>query len=237
MNEFLTVISTFPTIIFTVPVALTCAYWVFVIIGALDIELLDTLSGLDSFFDGAGEGAAEAAAEAAGEVGAEAAAEAGADTAGGLLLGLLSAFQIGRVPVTFTLSFWALASWAVAYTGAWFAPQLGFAPIGFLPGLLISAAAFFIGGVVAAIAVRPLGDAFETPEASKRADFIGHTCTIRTGRVDARFGQAECSDGGAGLLIEVRCNSVNGLQKGKKALIVSFDDEREAYVVEPMPGI
>ena len=57
---------------------------------------------------------------------------------------------------------------------------------------------------------------------------------LRTGRVDARFGQAECADGGAGLLIEVRCDVQNELQRGSQALIVSFDDEREAYVIEPV---
>ena len=88
--------------------------------------------------------------------------------------------------------------------------------------------------MVAAIAVRPLGDAFVTPEAKKRVDFIGHECTVRTGRVDARFGQAECADGGAGLLIEVRCDSRNALKRGDQALIVSFDDAREAYIIEPM---
>ena len=45
---------------------------------------------------------------------------------------------------------------------------------------------------------------------------------------------AECADGGAGLLVEVRCDQRNTLQRGERALIVSFDDAREAYVVEPI---
>jgi hypothetical protein len=245
MNEFIAVISTFPTIIFAVPVALACLYWLFVIIGAVDIDLIDSISGLDGLLDGAGEGAAEAAAEAAGEAvaeaaaeaGIEAAAEAGAEAGSSLLLGLLSALQIGRVPVTFTLSFWVLTSFAMAYTGAWFAPRFGVSPESLLPGLLISVVAFFVGGIVASIAVRPLGDVFETKEASKRVDFIGHQCTIRTGRIDARFGQAECADGGAGLLIDVRCDVQNALKKGDRALIVSFDDAREAYIIEPTAGL
>ena len=53
------------------------------------------------------------------------------------------------------------------------------------------------------------------------------------GDVDKKFGQAEFDDGGAGMIIQVRCDQENKLKKGSQALIVSYDDRREAFIIEP----
>ena len=80
----------------------------------------------------------------------------------------------------------------------------------------------------------PLAPLFHIHKASTRRSFIGHECELLTGRVDERFGQAEIADGGAGLTVQVRCDHENDLSKGGKGLVVSFDDARDAYVIEPL---
>ena len=86
----------------------------------------------------------------------------------------------------------------------------------------------------ASVAARPLAPVFHIHKARSRRSFIGHECELLTGRVDGRFGQAEIADGGAGLTVQVRCDHDNDLSKGGRALVVSFDDSREAYVIEPL---
>ena len=67
---------------------------------------------------------------------------------------------------------------------------------------------------------------------------IGEACTIRTGRVDDRFGQATCEVGADSFLLQVRCDRLgNGLVRGGRALIVHYDERREAYVVEPLAAV
>ena len=45
---------------------------------------------------------------------------------------------------------------------------------------------------------------FTMRKARSHKDLVGRTCTVTTGTVDARFGQAQVNDGGAGLLLHVR---------------------------------
>jgi hypothetical protein len=74
---------------------------------------------------------------------------------------------------------------------------------------------------------------FAVKEGKSNADYVGHTCTITTGRVDAGFGQATIEDGGTVLNISVRCDQPGQLARGDRALIIEFDRERQAYLVEP----
>ena len=56
MQEFLTTLASFPTFVFTCALLLTLLYWMVVIFGALDLDFLDSVLGLDSMdaaFDGA----------------------------------------------------------------------------------------------------------------------------------------------------------------------------------------
>ncbi|MBK8010508.1 MAG: hypothetical protein IPK13_04115 [Deltaproteobacteria bacterium] len=75
MNEFLTLALSFPTIVFSGALIIVVLYWGFVIVGALDVALLDPTSQLEGLGEGAAEGAAEGLAEGAAEGLAEGAAE------------------------------------------------------------------------------------------------------------------------------------------------------------------
>jgi hypothetical protein len=71
---------------------------------------------------------------------------------------------------------------------------------------------------------------FKEQSGPRRRDFIGTECRIRTGSVDEEFGQARVEDGQAGLLIQVR--SDGKFKRGPRAIIIDYDREREAYIVE-----
>ena len=288
MAAFLHIALAFPTIVFSLLLVLVVLYWGMVLIGAVDLDLLDgaihgasegaldaaahgvldgaadaALDGaadaaihgvLDGAADAALDGAAEAALDGGGDAALDGALDGAADGAldgaadggahaldhahvgGGVgLAGLLGLLRLRSVPVTVSLSFIILSSWLTCTLAAqWLAPQLA----GLLPAAIslsiIGLASFLIGLLIASLAIRPLAPFFKTHEGQRRRDFLGAECSVTTSRVDARFGQAEIDDGGAGLLVQVRCDLANPLTRGQRALVIDFDERREAYVVEPL---
>jgi len=148
---------------------------------------------------------------------------------------IFSALGFHRVPLTVSISFVVFFGWILCFLGmAHLAPMVPAAIPAVAVGSGIGIGAFFVALPPASIAARPFAPLFHIHKASTRRSFIGHECEVLTGRVDGRFGQAEIADGGAGLTVQVRCDHANELAKGGKALVVSFDDAREAYVVEPL---
>src|SRR5438045_2884706 len=57
------------------------------------------------------------------------------------------------------------------------------------------------------IAVRPLARIFVPSHATKHENLVGKVCTVRTGTVTDRFGEALLEDGGAGLVVRVRVDT------------------------------
>lgn len=227
MAEFLEAAFSFPTAVFSVLLGLMLLYWLTVILGALDLDSLDSLMGLEG-----AEGGAEGALE--GLEGAEGADAAGAEGAEGASEGLFDRLGISGVPITITLSFFALFGWALSYLGMQYLGDSG-AVAGFaFSGALIGAVAMLIGLAAAIIAVRPLRQVFAIAGARSRISFVGSVCRVTTGRVNADFGQAEIDDGGAGSLVQVRCSEENQLHRGSQALIFDYDPAREVFKVVPL---
>jgi hypothetical protein len=205
----------FPTVVFTIALGIALVYWLFVLLGALDI---DVLGGPDVDVDMSGP-------EDVGEAGKP---DLGHGDANG---GVWSGLGLKSVPMTITVSIILLCSWCGSLLlmhylvpalglGSWFPPLL-------LPGMLL------VSIPVTAVLVRPLVPIFKISEGKTNDDYVGHTCTISTGSVDENFGQATVEDGGTVLVIPVRCDQPGKLARNDKALIIEFDPERQAYVVEP----
>jgi hypothetical protein len=244
MNEVLAASLAFPGVIFAGVIALALIYWVFVILGALDLDLLggaEDAAMPDLGMDGAVKGALEGAKGAL--EGAKGATEGlggdGAGEDGGGLAALFASLDLGRAPATVVLTILATFSWAGSVLGtmtldpmwaAWGLPH-------WLLGLLLLITSVAVALPLTAIVVRPLGPLFATRAAASRNDVIGKVCVISTGRVNERFGQATLADGGAGLILDVRCDTPGALRQGDKALLVSWDQEREAFEVEPLDGM
>ncbi|WP_432125045.1 hypothetical protein [Streptomyces sp. C10-9-1] len=89
--------------------------------------------------------------------------------------------------------------------------------------------------------VQLLAKLFPEERGPSRHDFIGMTCTIRTGRVDTRFGQAEVTaPDGSTALVQVRQPAPGGpaedgpaLSAGATALLYAFDEDGEFFWVAP----
>jgi len=260
MDAFIDALLAYPTVFFSGALSLVLMYWVMVIVGIFDIDALDFdfdfAEGAGEALDGALDGAAEAALDGAAEAAVDGAAEAamdgtaealdgaaesadgaieGADLASpGILASLIAALKLRSVPVTVSLSFITLVGWMSSFLLMNnLAPLLSGMLAGWIIAALVGSVSFVIATLVTSVIVRPLAPIFETDEGQRRRDFVGRECEVKTGRVDGRFGQAEMDDGGAGQLVQVRCDHDNPLKRGDRALVVSYDDDRDAYIIEP----
>ncbi|MEL7370031.1 MAG: glycine zipper family protein, partial [Myxococcota bacterium] len=81
MALFLQQIMAMPTVVFTALLGIVIVYWLFVVIGALDVDMIDVGADLDGIAEGAAEGAMEGAAEGAMEGATEGAMEGAAEGA------------------------------------------------------------------------------------------------------------------------------------------------------------
>ncbi|WP_224246091.1 hypothetical protein [Hyalangium gracile] len=257
MSTFLESILAFPTVFFTILLGVTLTYWLFVIIGAVGIDVLDGDVDLSAGAKAAS-GVFEGGAKAAGgllEGGAKAAGgvlEGGAKAAGGVLdahghapghdhdvdgdaAGLFSALGFAGIPVTISSSFVIFASWTLSFLSR----DAAFNLLGaVLPGVVLSGGIFLLslvlGTLLAALAVRPLRPIFIAKKAPGRQELMGRVCTINSGSVSGTFGHATFEDGGAGLILNVFCSKANQLKRGDQALILGYDAARDVYEVEPV---
>ncbi len=149
---------------------------------------------------------------------------------GGFFFGLLD----NSVPVTLVMTILLFWSWSLSlllnnYLGALIPGP------SWVTGGLIGVAAVGVSIPITKRIVSPLRALFKTGTARSRKELVGLTCNISTGSVDERFGQAELTtEDGERLLIEVRGQVGVPLKKGDSALVIDFDEERQAYEVEPL---
>jgi hypothetical protein len=232
MDDLLVTALSFPTVVFSLFLVVVGVYWLFVIVGALDVDLIPVGGEAEGLAEGAVEGLAEGAAEGA--------AEAGGDSATGIggLAGVLSALRLRSAPLTVTFSMLTVFGWVLSYFGArLLGPTMGNVMPAYAWGTLVFLMAFLLAIPLASVTTRPLGRLFATHAAPSRDDLLGKLCTLRTGRTDSQFGQAEVPAHGAPYLIEVRCDSPNDLKRGDEALLIEWDRQREAFVIEPLAHV
>lgn len=213
MNQLLDASVRFPTVIFTIGLGICLVYWLFVLLGALDIDLFGDAAGAKGGVEGL-KGIKL---------------DHDADVDGG---GFWHSLGLATVPVTISISVIMLVCWIASLLAMRYAGSSVGSLAGWLPAVVLLAV-IIIGVPLAGVLVRPLGPVFEIKVGKSNRDYIGHVCTITTGHVDDGFGQATVEDGGTVLVIPVRCDRKDALARGHKALIIDFDDARAAYVVEP----
>jgi hypothetical protein len=216
----------FPTVVFTIGLGICLIYWLFVLIGALDIDLFGDadISGAGKAIGGHDIGDVGGAGKALGEGGDH---DLDIDGGGGLWSGL----GLSKVPITISVSAIFFVCWCISLLAMHYVPDMlgnaTWVQYTLLPATLI------VGLPLAGLLVRPLGGVFELKEGKSNSDYVGHTVTVTTGTVDDGFGQGMVEDGGTVLVIPIRCDKA-GLSRNDKALIIDFDTERQAYVVEPV---
>lgn len=207
MRQFLDIVTSFPTAVFTVLVAISVVFWILVIAGGLGVEFLD--------FDLDVEAAAQEADQEVTE--------------------LLSALGVGTVPFSIMVTVFSLLGWTITYVTSLMLDQYASANLVVDFAVLLGAtvASLPLTGAV----TYPLRQLLETGTDRSGESIVGSTCEITTSRVDASFGRASVFHEGADLVLSVRSHDEGALEKGDEALVIDYDDGDEVYWVEPYDDV
>ena len=232
----------FPVVVYTVLLGVALVYWVFVMVGAAHVNLLGdgaVDAAADAALDGVAKGALEGATKgmlegAAGHLdGADAH---GAETPGGQA-GIVAALKLRSAPATVVLSAILVFSWALSMLGMQAAEAL-LPPAPSIALSIAKVAIFILVPILAlfptSLVVRPLARVFTTQKATTHDALVGKVCTIRTGTVTDRFGEATLEDGGAGVVVRVRIDTGEKLARGDQAVIVGYDADKQEFTVAPL---
>ena len=142
------------------------------------------------------------------------------------------------IPVTLTGSLIILGAWMLTFFAMGMVGAV--LPGGWLGTAIATGVALIAFGgstLVSSIALRPLRRFFVTVHAPQRNSLVGKMCEITSLRVDARFGQGEIGDGGAGFIADVRCFKANELTRGDTALVFDYDKDNEVFHVMPVDNV
>lgn len=247
MATFLTLAFSFPTVVFTTLLLVMVGYWLLVLVGAFGFDFhadgaLDAKGGALEAKFGALEAKAAAIEAKAGVLDGALDAKAGAldaiDAKTGAIeakSGLMEMLGFGVVPATVSITVILFWSWVLSMLGsAVLGPVLGgWMPVG-AAWAIVGLFAFMLSLAFSIVSVKPLKPIFTMTLAPRRRQLLGKVASVSSGRVDATFGQATMEDGGAGLILPVFCAKANELKKGDRVLLLEFNEETQAYEVEPV---
>ena len=243
MDEFLAIIFAMPTVPWTCLVIAALVYWISVIAGTLDMNVLGGADGGHGDIGHGDIGHGDAGHGDAGHHTGHGDAGSGHDYAGadgtpseGAFTAIINALKLRSVPLTISLSLLGLCGWLVS-----FLLTHNVSPLLPLPSIITSLIVLLSSGVVATLTtsaiIRPLAPLFRSRSAPRHSEFIGKVVRITTGRVDGRFGEGHLQDGGAGLALQVRCADPDALARNDEALILGWDAATESFEVEPMSRV
>lgn len=212
MDPFYQNIGSFPTVVFTFFLAVALVYWVVAVLGLVDIGILDfdvpDLDGNWHVNPDAGLTTPEA------------------------LAGIMLRFGLHGVPITIVVSFIALFGWLACYYMVHFLlAWIESGVLRFLLGLPILVVALYIGVVVTGLLIKPLRPLFKKAQLETTKHVLGQTAVVRSSRVDSEFGEAILEDGGAGLILKVRCEEGESFAQGDKVVLLERLEDENAYRV------
>ena len=226
MDEFLAIVFSFPTGVYTGLAIASMLYWLISLMGLVDGDL--GLDGTDGAVEAAGakiDGAAEGAIDAGVKVD-------GASGALSAIASILNALRLRNAPLTITLTLLWLFAWAAAFLGTRYLAPL-------LPGLPGELLVLF-GALVPAIpltslATRPLSGVFAKNVGRSKRDLLGHTARVRIAADVGERAQVRVRIGGDDLLLRVRADSA--LPKDAEVLLVDYDPKTDTFVAESMSEV
>ncbi len=141
-------------------------------------------------------------------------------------VGFLDFLGLGGVPVTVVLSVFVAFAWFVALAAG--------AVFGAVNALLLLGGAVVLAFLITRLAVVLLRRLLPSGTEPSRADFVGLTAIVRTGRVTRTFGQAEVhAPDGSSAIVQVRQAGDDDLRAGTVALLYDVDPDGEFFWIVP----
>jgi len=247
LEEFLSIATTFPTAIFTVLVLASLGYWMVGFLGLAgdhdggDGDVGDADAGDAGDADAGDAGDADAGdADAGGHGHGHGHAEAAHTDDGGAfdsVMTVLGILKLRNAPLSVTLSILFLFSWLFAFFGTRYGMPLIPGPEA-LSGTLVSVGALIASVPFTSLITKPLKPLFKQNFAPGKRHLVGRVGVVRIGAGQKGTAQIKLKDpvgGEKGLLIRVATD--DDLNSGDEVLLVDYDDEKKAYVAEPMEAV
>jgi hypothetical protein len=209
MDPFYQNISSFPTAIFTFILAICVLYWLFAVLGIVDIDVLDIDLDLDTDID-TGSDVSTASA----------------------MAGVMLKFGLDGVPVTIIISFLSLFGWLGSYYSVHFlSPIIPQGLFNILFGILVLIATFWLAVLMTSLIVKLLRPFFQKVEQQTVKRVLGQIAVVRTSKVNSTFGEVMLNDGGAGLILKVRSSEDQTFKKGDKVVLLEYLETDNVYRV------
>ena len=196
-------------------------YWLFVILGAVDVDAFD----VDVDFDADVDMDVDLDVDADGGTATDSAA-----AQPGIGVIVLRFFNLDQLPLMLVLSIFFLCAWIISVIGNYYvgSNSSSFALI-WIPAVIIGAV------ILTKMITEPL-QRIVKPFKSKYAEsinFIGKICEVKLATNKLEEGQAEVIVEGDPILINIKCHGNHMLKMGDMAVIIEVNKKENYYLVEP----
>ncbi|MGP4953026.1 hypothetical protein ACTXGO_12740, partial [Psychrobacter sp. T6-1] len=205
---FITKISLYPTLVFTGLVMFVTLYWIVSLLGMVDMDSVDVGDSADIS-----------------EV-----------SSAGFFSGLLLKFGLYGVPLIIILTLISLIGWLLSYVYTsllhdYISSGILYWVFGTGALLLVLVVSMWLTGLI----IAPIRKNIAKIPKRNAISNIGKTAIVRTLSVTDKHGEAQLSDGGAGLILKIRPDSSEqeySLKQGDKVVLVEYLAEANTYRVE-----
>ena len=208
--------------VITVLLIMNVIYWLTVILGVMDVDLLD-FDLPDSGFEIDSD--IDVDVDAAGEIDMELGHYS-------ILRSVLHFFYIGEVPIMLLLSILILSMWALCMLGNHYFN----AGSSLLVALPVHAVSLMLSLVICRIFAMPLKKIYNlfNKDCNAPKKVMGRICIVTTTLVSDKMGQAEVKTKGAPIVLNVISDSKHVFHKGDEAVVVAKDKEKGTYTIAPL---
>lgn len=204
MDGFYAIVTSFPTVIFTVMLLVSIFYWLISFLGVIDFDALDVDAAADSAGDGTGING---------------------------IAGLAMKLGLNGVPLPIIVSLISGIGWLFSYYSVYFLAKLLPVALMYLVGILIFSAALYLATLLTAQIIKPLRKLFKQADQFIEHNIVGQVAIVRTGRVDQKFGEASVADGGAGLVVKVRAYKDEVFKRGDRVVLLEYVNSENHYKI------
>lgn len=201
MQMFYQIISSFPTILFTILLLIVVGYWLLAILGAVDISILDFDMDIDS-------------------------SSLSAVTGFMMRMGLHGVPITIILSLIATIG-WVMCYYIVYFFFGFFSGNF----LRYLLGVPVLLSALYVAIMLTAVIIKPLRPLFKRAEQQTVKLVLGQVAIVRSTLVNSRSGEAMLADGGAGLILKIRSIGDVEFLRGDRVVLLEYIPEQYFYRV------